>query len=94
MKYNLKLKNLNLSKNENILIEGIKELTHLEALDLGYTNRKELGEEIQLLTNLKELYLRSNEKISIEGIKNLTNLEVLDWGYTNRKRIRRNKKFR
>ena len=71
-----KIIKLNVSYNENISDDGIKNLTNLQELNIN-GNGNITDEGIKNLTNLQILNIFDNSNITDEGIKNLTNLQEL-----------------
>ena len=59
------------------LIEGLENLTNLEALNLRNNQISEI-KGLDMLINLKRLYLSENEITEIRGLDKLHNLEFLD----------------
>ncbi|KAJ9560731.1 hypothetical protein OSB04_005891 [Centaurea solstitialis] len=69
---------LNLSKNSISVIEGLRELTRLRALDLNYNRILRIGHGLASCSLLKELYLAGNKISEVEGLHRLLKLKVLD----------------
>src|SRR3972149_9558051 len=71
-----KINKLNVSSNENITNNGIKDLINLQKLNIS-GNKKITDNGIKNLYNLRKLNVSGNKKITDDGIKNLTNLQEL-----------------
>ncbi|KAL4585157.1 hypothetical protein LXL04_009772 [Taraxacum kok-saghyz] len=69
---------LNLSKNSISVIEGLRELTRLRALDLSYNRIHRIGHGLAACSSIKELYLAGNKISEVEGLHRLLKLKVLD----------------
>ncbi|KAI3499184.1 hypothetical protein L1887_34977 [Cichorium endivia] len=69
---------LNLSKNNISVIEGLRELTRLRALDLSYNRILRIGHGLAACSSLKEFYLAGNKISEVEGLHRLLKLKVLD----------------
>ncbi|CAN4092460.1 unnamed protein product [Withania somnifera] len=72
---------LNLSRNKIHIIEGLRELTRLRAVDLSYNRISRIGQGLSNCTLIKELYLAGNKISDIEGLHRLLKLTVLDLSF-------------
>ncbi|KAJ8772100.1 hypothetical protein K2173_027277 [Erythroxylum novogranatense] len=72
---------LNLSRNKISTIEGLRELTRLRALDLGYNRIARIGQGLSNCTTIKELFLGGNKISNVEGLHRLLKLTVLDLSF-------------
>lgn len=80
LKFNLKLKKLNLSRCKNITSAGLKYLTMINSLDLeGCENISDIG--INSLISIKSLDLSYCKQITDEGLKYLSCIESLNLAY-------------
>ncbi|CAL0319341.1 unnamed protein product [Lupinus luteus] len=69
---------LNLSRNKISTIEGLRELTQLQVLDLSYNRISRIGQGLSNCTLIKELYISGNRISDVEGLHRLLKLTVLD----------------
>ncbi|KAL2643439.1 hypothetical protein R1flu_011026 [Riccia fluitans] len=75
------LHRLDLSRNQIVMIEGLRELTRLRALDLSFNRISRIGNGLLSCTSLKELYLAGNKISEVEGIHRLSKLAILDLSF-------------
>ena len=73
----IKLTELDLSRNKIKNINGLENLVNLRKLTLSSNQISEIS-GLERLVNLEELYLDENQIKEINGLENLTNLRVLD----------------
>ncbi|KAG0477245.1 hypothetical protein HPP92_013649 [Vanilla planifolia] len=69
---------LNLSKNNISTIEGLRDLSRLRVLDLGYNRIARIGHGLASCSSLKELYLAGNKIGEVDGLHRLLKLNILD----------------
>lgn len=69
---------LNLSKNNIVTIEGLRDLTRLRILDLSCNRIIRIGHGLSSCSSLKELYLSNNKISDVDGLHRLLKLQILD----------------
>lgn len=69
---------LNLSKNNIVSIEGLRDLTRLRILDLSCNRIIRIGHGLSSCSSLKELYLSNNKISDVDGLHRLLKLQILD----------------
>ncbi|MQL97782.1 hypothetical protein Taro_030484 [Colocasia esculenta] len=72
------LHTLNLSRNNILVIEGLRELTRLRVLDISYNRICKIGHGLAACSSLKEVYLAGNKISEVEGLHRLLKLSILD----------------
>ncbi|KAG6540815.1 hypothetical protein Mapa_017792 [Marchantia paleacea] len=75
------LHTLDLSRNQIVVIEGLRELTRLRALNLSFNRITRIGNGLSNCMSLKELYLSGNKISELEGLHRLSKLSVLDLSF-------------
>ncbi|XP_042494187.1 leucine-rich repeat protein soc-2-like [Macadamia integrifolia] len=75
------LQYLDLSRNNIAAIAGLRELTRLRVLSLGYNRIFRIGKGLSKCTLIKELNLAGNKISELEGLHRLSKLTVLDLSF-------------
>ncbi|CAM6094059.1 unnamed protein product [Calypogeia fissa] len=75
------LQSLDISRNNIVVIEGLRELTRLRVLNLSFNRISRIGNGLSSCTSLKEVYLAGNKISEVEGLHRLSKLLVLDLSF-------------